>query len=182
MGSRLLRKAILTFLVIVVQFLFLLGCPQPRWIPIRFYTDSKQVKEYIVNLESVESSLTIKGKHDAHFASTPVIKIYIEAKYKNGAASDFKFVHNAPKLLLNGKELAFMSSDQIHIPDTNVIEEMLSPFSDTPYYGFVVDSATYFENDRFQFVRSTSLKLVLDDFVYYRNSIIQIDTILCSFY
>jgi len=149
----------------------------------KFKFNAKRTKTFHTIFENNSGSLTIKGQHNAHRGRSALIQIQFEFKFKRGASDEYKFVLNAPKLIFEEVILPYESFSQIYKPKSNKTQELLAPFpGGDPYYVFSIDSETYSKSSQIQKGDSAILKLVLEDFIFYRDSALHLDTIYCYIY
>lgn len=176
MGSRILVVSIqiLNFYFLFFIYAVITSCQPPSWINVKYNSGYKDLENYDLTLVGGLCELKITGRIHRH--STQIFQLFVEAQYKKGAATEFKFKLNAPTVIINNFEVSYPSVDKMHEPLASINQEYISPFPSIEFYDCRVPNGGLIHNIYGE-LESVSVKIVLDSFVYYRGNLVPLDTI-----
>ena len=167
------NRKILKPMAFLLFIIIILGCPPHEWREIKYYSDRGTVKKFEVELANNECTLVITGKR--HRLTKSILHLFIKAYYERGKAANFRFNLTSLKLLVNKEELPFASTKNEHQPNSQTRSEYLSPVSELQYYDFYPSKNELSFDDSLWTI--DQIEIVLDSFVFYKDSVLLIDTI-----
>ena len=149
--------------------------PPPQWTELNYHS-SKGIRNYYrISLANGKCTLDVKGR--TNWYDRDVFQLYILANYRKGESSNFKFRPISLKFILHGKELKYFGGIKIHSPNSKERREYITPSTEWNYYHIIrgKDDPIWRENRGTS--RNFDFEIVLDSFVFYKDSVMFIDTI-----
>ncbi len=153
---------------IVAVSIGLIGCPAPRWYPVRYHQDEfgKKKEYYDVWLADGKSKLRFTGRTGG--GTDPVIRVFVEARYAKGAAKDFRYVPSKLKMLIENKEIEGQFFSDTYIPDSTVEKDYVIPNRGYQSFDFVTTDNILWQYYR-DGIKRVEYQLIVDSFVIYKG-------------
>ena len=174
----LFARKVITLMVLLISGWSIMATPPPRppqWTDLHYHSNKGTKHYYRISLSDGKCTLEVKGR--VNWYDRDVFQLFILANYRKRESSNFKFIPTSLKFILHGKELKYFGGIEINNPDSKERREYITPSTEWNYYHIIrgKDDPIWRENRGTS--RNFDFEIVFDSFVFYKDSVIFIDTI-----